>query len=131
MERVNYPSYHSTSVLGEIYDEVKRQESETVSPISKLWTILTSSLTLEMTVVGKICIYQFYLSEISPLKCFTEEVVAEGYKSRWRHLYQQEYLKESAPLCKVDDKKIKNIKFRALYQKYKWVSISILAEMEP
>ncbi|GJN40568.1 hypothetical protein PR202_gb29799 [Eleusine coracana subsp. coracana] len=96
MERPPNRSYNSTSVLGKIYDEVKLQESQTVSPISKLKTII----------------------KISPLECFTEEVVAEEYKSRWKYLYQG-YLKESSSLCKVGDKKIKNIKFWTLYQKYK------------
>ncbi|TVU03265.1 hypothetical protein EJB05_51208, partial [Eragrostis curvula] len=70
-------------------DEVKLQEAETISPIT-----------------------------IVPLECFTEELVPDECKRRWWCLYQ-EYSRESSPLCKVDDKTIKNIKFRALYQKYK------------
>uniref|UniRef100_A0A0A9CWN5 RDR3 n=1 Tax=Arundo donax TaxID=35708 RepID=A0A0A9CWN5_ARUDO len=92
MERGRYPSYHSTSVLGQIYDEVKfQQQSETAPPI-----------------------------EILPLECFTEVAVSEEDKYRWECLYQ-EYLKESSALCKVDNKELKNIKFRALFQKYKWI----------
>ena len=41
MER--YPDYHSASVLGKIYDEVKSQESEAGPSISK-WLISLVSL---------------------------------------------------------------------------------------
>jgi len=91
MER--YPDYHSASVLGKIYDEVKSQESEADPSI-----------------------------KIVPLQCFTEVAVSEDYKRRWTSLYQ-EYLRESSKLCKLEDKAERNINFHELYQEYKWVSI--------
>jgi len=89
MER--YPDYHSASVLGKIYDEVKSQESEADPSI-----------------------------KIVPLQCFTEVAVSEDYKRRWTSLYQ-EYLRESSKLCKLEDKAERNINFHELYQEYKWV----------
>ncbi|CAL4958797.1 unnamed protein product [Urochloa decumbens] len=83
------PSYHSTSLLGEIYDQAKSQQSETVPPI-----------------------------KISPLECFAKEAVSEDYKCCWRNLYPK-YLKESSALCKLADKEERNFRFRELYQDYK------------
>ncbi|CAL4978427.1 unnamed protein product [Urochloa decumbens] len=90
MERGRHLPYHSASVLGKIYDEVTSQESE-AGPSFK----------------------------IVPLPCFTEVAVSEDYKRRWTALYQ-EYLRESSKLCKLENKAEKNIKFRELYQEYKW-----------
>jgi len=68
------PDYHSASVLGKIYDEVKSQESEAGPSI-----------------------------KIVPLQCFTEVAVSDYYKRRWTSLYQ-EYLRESSKLCKLENK---------------------------
>ncbi|CAO2186073.1 unnamed protein product [Urochloa humidicola] len=83
------PSYHSTSLLGEIYDQAKSQQSETSVPI-----------------------------KISPLECFAKEAVSEDYKRRWTSLYPK-YLKESSALCKLEDKEERNFRFRELYRDYK------------
>ena len=61
-------------------------------------------------------------SEISPLKCFTEEPVSEDYKQRWTGLYRK-YLKEGSALYKLEDKEELKIRFRELYQDYKRVRI--------
>lgn len=82
-------SYHSTSVLGKIYDEVTLHESKTDPSI-----------------------------EIVPMSCFAEEEVPEYYKRHWKSLYH-EYLRESCNLFKLEDKAERNTGFRELYQEYK------------
>ncbi|KAJ1282153.1 hypothetical protein BS78_03G028700 [Paspalum vaginatum] len=89
MELGEERSYHSTSVLGKIYDEVTLQESETDPSI-----------------------------KIVPLSCFMEEEVSEYYKQHWTALYK-EYLRESSKLCNLEDKAERNASFRELYQDYK------------
>ena len=125
MER--YPDYHSASVLGKIYDEVKSQESEADPSISKWLISLISLFPLTTEMVTNFLLFStlfffLLLSEIVPLQCFTEVAVSEDYKRRWTSLYQ-EYLRESSKLCKLEDKAERNINFHELYQEYKWVSI--------
>ncbi|WVZ72691.1 hypothetical protein U9M48_021110 [Paspalum notatum var. saurae] len=89
MELGSERSYHSTSLLGKIYDEVTLQESETDPSIN-----------------------------IVPLSCFMKEEVSEYYKRHWTDLYR-EYLRESSKLCNLEDKAEINAGFRELYQDYK------------
>lgn len=89
MERETYPSYHSTSVLGKIYDEAKAMSQQS-TPIN-----------------------------ISPLTCFTEQVVTEECKELWKHRYR-EYLRESSALYQEEySKEERNTRFMELYQKYR------------
>ncbi|KAK1580096.1 hypothetical protein QYE76_072043 [Lolium multiflorum] len=95
MERKGYtvPPYHSTSVLGKIYDEAESQQSETVPP-----------------------------SKISPLTCFTEEEVTEERKI-WGPRYQEYLklssplcdVNRKPPISKEE----KNMRFQELFKHYK------------
>ncbi|KAM0921118.1 hypothetical protein ACQ4PT_007020 [Festuca glaucescens] len=95
MERKGYtvPPYHSTSVLGKIYDEAESQQSETVHPI-----------------------------KISPLTCFTEEEVTEERKI-WGPRYQEYLklssplcdVNRKPPISKEE----KNMRFQELFKHYK------------
>uniref|UniRef100_A0A453EDM5 RNA-dependent RNA polymerase n=1 Tax=Aegilops tauschii subsp. strangulata TaxID=200361 RepID=A0A453EDM5_AEGTS len=87
-------SYHSTSILGKIYDEAEKKQSEKVEPV-----------------------------EISLDPRFTARAASSGYKylNLWTGRYQ-EYLNESGPLIDNQDKEETDLKFKELYQKYKYVS---------
>uniref|UniRef100_A0ACD5VW74 Uncharacterized protein n=2 Tax=Avena sativa TaxID=4498 RepID=A0ACD5VW74_AVESA len=105
MERKVYkvPPYHSTSVLGKIYDEAESQQSETVQPI-----------------------------KISPLTCFTEEEVTEE-RNIWGPRYEEYLKKSSSlckgdhnhPSFKEE----KNMRFKELFKTYKQMLYDA-AEME-
>lgn len=86
-------SYHSTSILGKIYDEAEKKQSEKVEPVEIL---------------------------LDP--CFTERAASSGYKylNLWAGRYQ-EYLSESGPLIDNQDKEETDLKFKELYQKYKYM----------
>uniref|UniRef100_A0A0E0BYM5 RNA-dependent RNA polymerase n=1 Tax=Oryza meridionalis TaxID=40149 RepID=A0A0E0BYM5_9ORYZ len=87
------PSYHSSSILGKIYDKAgdpKPLRSDNVQPTS-----------------------------ISSLPCFAERDVPPAIKQLWQHRYK-EYLADSSLLYAEEaDEEEKKIKFRELYEKYK------------
>ncbi|KAM0921108.1 hypothetical protein ACQ4PT_007016 [Festuca glaucescens] len=93
MEREKFPSYHSSSVLGKIYDEAKAmaEQSENIPAIN-----------------------------ISVLSCFTEEVVTKECREQWASRYK-DYRRESSAL--YDDAKYsqeeRNARFPEIYQKYR------------
>ncbi|XP_044347912.1 probable RNA-dependent RNA polymerase 3 [Triticum aestivum] len=98
MEKGDDRSYHSTSVLGQIYDEAKAlsEQSKDIPPIN-----------------------------ISPLACFTEVAVGvtKERKEEWKRLYD-EYRGESTALCdkkynKKYSKEERDAGFTKLYQKYR------------
>uniref|UniRef100_J3KXC5 RNA-dependent RNA polymerase n=1 Tax=Oryza brachyantha TaxID=4533 RepID=J3KXC5_ORYBR len=85
------PSYHSSSILGQIYDRAEDIESlryDNVAP-----------------------------SGISLLPCFTERDAPPETKRLWQQRYE-EYLTDSRLLYEVD-KEERNMKFQKLYEKYK------------
>uniref|UniRef100_A0ACD5VZG3 Uncharacterized protein n=1 Tax=Avena sativa TaxID=4498 RepID=A0ACD5VZG3_AVESA len=81
--------YHSKSILGRIYDDAEKVQSENVGPI-----------------------------EISLDPRFKEREGSAKYRGIWAHHYRQ-YLKESGPLINIQDKKEVDLKFKELYLKYK------------
>uniref|UniRef100_A0A0E0JF82 RNA-dependent RNA polymerase n=1 Tax=Oryza punctata TaxID=4537 RepID=A0A0E0JF82_ORYPU len=87
------PSYHSSSILGKLYDkagDAKSLQSDNVQPTS-----------------------------ISLLPCFTERDVPPAIKQLWQHRYK-EYLADSTLLCAEEvDKEERKMKFQELYEKYK------------
>ncbi|KAF2948935.1 probable RNA-dependent RNA polymerase 4 [Oryza sativa Japonica Group] len=87
------PSYHSSSILGKIYDKAgdpKPLRSDNVQPTS-----------------------------ISSLPCFAERDVPPAIKQLWQHRYN-EYLADSSLLYAEEaDEEEKKIKFQELYEKYK------------
>lgn len=92
MHRKAYSSYHSTSILGRIYDEADKLillQSENVRPI-----------------------------DISLLPYFTEREASQECNYLWKRHYD-EYLGDSKLLIGLQDKEEKNTKFEELYQKYK------------
>ncbi|PUZ46203.1 hypothetical protein GQ55_7G031800 [Panicum hallii var. hallii] len=95
MEKKGFESYHSTSILGRIYDETEKaisQQSENDKQI-----------------------------QITMLPCFTEVEATPECTSLWEDRYQ-EYLRKSRELISLD-KEEKNDEFQKLYQSYKHVSI--------
>ncbi|KAK1662744.1 hypothetical protein QYE76_050903 [Lolium multiflorum] len=82
--------YHSNSILGRIYDEAVKLQSENVGPI-----------------------------EISLDPRFNERGTSEC-KPFWTRHYE-DYLRESGPLSKIQDKEEVNLKFNELYHKYKHI----------
>ncbi|XP_048562321.1 probable RNA-dependent RNA polymerase 3 isoform X1 [Triticum urartu] len=94
MEKGDDRSYHSTSVLGQIYDEAKAlsEQSKDIPPIN-----------------------------ISPLACFSEVAVGvtKERKDLWKRLYD-EYRGESTALYdKKYSKEERDTGFTKLYQKYR------------
>ncbi|PUZ46205.1 hypothetical protein GQ55_7G031800 [Panicum hallii var. hallii] len=91
MEKKGFESYHSTSILGRIYDETEKaisQQSENDKQI-----------------------------QITMLPCFTEVEATPECTSLWEDRYQ-EYLRKSRELISLD-KEEKNDEFQKLYQSYK------------
>ncbi|KAF0915963.1 hypothetical protein E2562_000599 [Oryza meyeriana var. granulata] len=83
-------SYHSSSILGKIYDRADGAKSVRSEPI-----------------------------RISLLPCFMERDAPPAIKNLWRHRYE-EYLTDSKLLCdKAVDKDERNMLFQELYEKYK------------
>uniref|UniRef100_A0A0D9Y4K5 RNA-dependent RNA polymerase n=1 Tax=Oryza glumipatula TaxID=40148 RepID=A0A0D9Y4K5_9ORYZ len=86
-------SYHSSSILGQIYDKAEDVESLrscNVQPIG-----------------------------VSLLPCFMEREAPPGARHLWQHRYE-EYLTDSTMLYRaMVDKEERNMKFQELYEKYK------------
>uniref|UniRef100_K3Y2C1 RNA-dependent RNA polymerase n=1 Tax=Setaria italica TaxID=4555 RepID=K3Y2C1_SETIT len=116
------PSYHSTSLLGEIYDQAKSQQSETAPPINNFERSRVSFISVRCSLVAlqlrewvfgsdvrlrltsrldDFSRLRIFRPRISPLKCFTEKVVSKDYKHRWTDLYRK-YLKESSSLSEFE-----------------------------
>uniref|UniRef100_A0A0D9UXX7 RNA-dependent RNA polymerase n=1 Tax=Leersia perrieri TaxID=77586 RepID=A0A0D9UXX7_9ORYZ len=93
MDRNNCPSYHSSSILGKIYDKVeddKSLQSDNVQPIG-----------------------------VSLLPCFMEREAPPEIKHLWQQRYK-EYLADSVLLFNVVvEEEERDMKFQELYEKYK------------
>uniref|UniRef100_A0A0E0BYL9 RNA-dependent RNA polymerase n=1 Tax=Oryza meridionalis TaxID=40149 RepID=A0A0E0BYL9_9ORYZ len=101
-------SYHSSSILGQIYDKAEDVESLRSCNVQPIVCLIFFPLFLFTTIRG-----------VSLLPCFMEREAPPAVRHLWQHRYE-EYLTDSTMLYRaMVDKEERNMKFQELYEKYK------------